>query len=109
MGEMHSIFYKMGLVRSSKGRVLGGVCAGLADKLGADPWAIRLLVIATMVVIPGSPVILYPLLWALMPDEDYRPTGAIEGSGRGSVDPAFGDNPQHLPRRDEGPQDEIRR
>ena len=58
-----------GLIRSRDGQILGGVCSGLAKKFGTDPWAMRLLVFILLVVIPGSPLLLYPIAWVLMPDE----------------------------------------
>lgn len=69
MNAIHTQFARQGLVRTQDDRVLGGVCSGIARRTGADPWAIRALFAATLVVIPGSQIIAYPLLWALMPDE----------------------------------------
>jgi phage shock protein PspC (stress-responsive transcriptional regulator) len=58
-----------GLVRSREGRILGGVCAGLGRRFDIDPWTARLLVVLLMVMLPGSPLLLYPILWILMPEE----------------------------------------
>ena len=62
-------FRRQGLVRPREGRVLGGVCAGLARRFGIAPWAMRILFIITLIVIPGSQIIVYPILWILMPSE----------------------------------------
>jgi len=62
-------FRRQGLVRPREGRILGGVCAGLARRFGIAPWAMRILFIVTLIVIPGSQIIVYPILWILMPSE----------------------------------------
>jgi phage shock protein C len=62
-------FRRQGLVRPRQGRILGGVCAGLARRFGIAPWAMRILFIITLIVIPGSQIIVYPILWILMPSE----------------------------------------
>ena len=66
MGTVHTSMQRHGLVRPTNGRLLAGVCAGLAHRFGIDPWAARLLFLA-LLLIPGSQLILYPLLWILMP------------------------------------------
>jgi signal transduction histidine kinase len=49
---------------SSDGRVLAGVCAGIARPLGVDPTLVR-LVFAILAVAGGTGVALYLMLWAL--------------------------------------------
>ena len=43
MGTIHESMAEQGLVRPLDGRVLGGVCAGLGQRFGLDPWPARLL------------------------------------------------------------------
>ena len=62
-------FRRQGLIRPRQGRILGGVCAGLARRFGIWPWAMRILFVITLIVIPGSQIIVYPILWILMPSE----------------------------------------
>lgn len=62
-------FRRQGLVRPREGRILGGVCAGLARRFGMGATMMRILFIVTLIVIPGSQIIVYPLLWILMPSE----------------------------------------
>lgn len=69
MNVLHTNFARQGLVRPRDGRLLGGVCAGFAQRFGMDPWAVRALFAATLVVVPGSQLLVYPLLWVLMPDD----------------------------------------
>jgi phage shock protein C len=62
-------FRRQGLVRPRQGRILGGVCAGLARRFGISPAMMRILFVVTLIVIPGSQFIVYPILWILMPSE----------------------------------------
>lgn len=70
MNEIHARFADQGLVRPRDGRVLGGVIAGLGRRFGIDPWPARLLFVLILLVIPGSQILIYPLLWILMPSEE---------------------------------------
>jgi phage shock protein PspC (stress-responsive transcriptional regulator) len=57
------------LVRPVEGRVLGGVCAGLARRFGLTPWTARVLFVLLLMVVPGSQLLVYPILWIVMPPE----------------------------------------
>ena len=70
MNDIHQSFAQQGLVRPREGRVLGGVCAGLGRRFGIAPWPARLLFVLLLMVIPGSQVLVYPILWILMPSEE---------------------------------------
>ncbi len=70
MNDIHQSFADQGLVRPRDGRVLGGVCAGLARRLGLGAWTTRLLFVLVLMVIPGSQILVYPVLWILMPSEE---------------------------------------
>ncbi|MDQ1730911.1 MAG: phage shock protein [Pseudonocardiales bacterium] len=67
MGSIHDLFRRHGLVRQSEGRILGGVCAGLGRRVGLDPWPARLLFVLVLLVVPGCQLLLYPILWIVMP------------------------------------------
>ena len=69
MSDIHESFRREGLVRPRDGRILGGVCAGLGRRFGLEPWAARLLFVLVLLVIPGSQLLIYPVLWILMPNE----------------------------------------
>ena len=69
MDDIRRAFARNGLYRSRDDRVLGGVCAGLGRRVGIDPWPARLVLFVLMVVVPGSPLLIYPVLWILMPSE----------------------------------------
>lgn len=69
MTNIHATFAAQGLVRPRDGRVLAGVVAGLGRRFGIDPWPARLLFVLLLMVIPGSQILIYPVLWILMPAE----------------------------------------
>ena len=70
MNDIRHSFARHGLVRSREGRVLGGVLAGLGRRFGLTPWTARLLFVLVLLVIPGSQLLVYPILWILMPSEE---------------------------------------
>jgi phage shock protein C len=76
MNDIHQTFRGQGLVRPTEGRVLGGVVAGLGRRFGIDPWPARLLFVLLLMVVPGSQILIYPILWILMPSEQ-RPMPAV--------------------------------
>ncbi len=70
MDDIRSAFARQGLVRSSDTGILGGVCAGIGRRLGLTPWISRLLFVVLLMVVPGSQLLIYPVLWFLMPADD---------------------------------------
>jgi phage shock protein PspC (stress-responsive transcriptional regulator) len=70
MNSIRDSFRQQGLVRPRQGRVLAGVCAGLGRRFGISPGIARLLFVVILLVLPGSQILIYPVLWILMPDED---------------------------------------
>lgn len=76
MNEIHARFADQGLVRPRQGRLLAGVVAGLGRRLGIDPWPARLLFVLILLIVPGSQILIYPLLWILMPREGQVPVVA---------------------------------
>jgi phage shock protein PspC (stress-responsive transcriptional regulator) len=69
MDTVYSSMRQHGLVRPLEGRMLGGVIAGLGRRFGIEPWPARLLFLLILLVIPGSQLLIYPVLWILMPSE----------------------------------------
>lgn len=69
MNGIHGKFYELGLVRPRQGAIFGGVCAGVARRIGLGNGATRILFIVSMIVIPGSQILVYPILWIFMPRE----------------------------------------
>ena len=58
-----------GLRRSRNDRMLGGVCGGIARATGIASWLVR-LVFALLAICAGTGVLLYVLMWILVPEED---------------------------------------
>lgn len=58
---------RLGIVRPAKDRVLGGVAAALAEKLGISSGAMRLILVA-LVLLAGLSLWVYVIAWALLPD-----------------------------------------
>ncbi|HEX2774589.1 MAG TPA: PspC domain-containing protein [Micromonosporaceae bacterium] len=57
------------LVRPRENRMIAGVCAGLARRFGWSVGLVRLLFVLSL-FLPGTQVIVYIVLWILMPNED---------------------------------------
>ncbi|MGO8885938.1 MAG: PspC domain-containing protein [Streptosporangiaceae bacterium] len=60
------------LVRSRKGRMLAGVCAGAAEYFGWDVTLVRVLVAVVSIITGGMGVLAYLAAWALIPDEGEK-------------------------------------
>ncbi len=76
MNAVHDSMSRQGLTRPREGRLIAGVCAGLARRFGIDPWLARLLFVVILLAIPGSQILVYPILWILMPSEKHAYTNA---------------------------------
>jgi phage shock protein PspC (stress-responsive transcriptional regulator) len=57
------------LYRVREGRVVAGVCAGLAAHFGIEPTLVR-LAFALFTVFGGAGVLLYLVAWIVIPEED---------------------------------------
>jgi len=69
MNDIRDQLAHRGLMRPRQDRVIGGVIAGLGRRFGIDPWPARLLFLLVLLVLPGSQLVVYVLLWILMPAE----------------------------------------
>jgi phage shock protein PspC (stress-responsive transcriptional regulator) len=56
------------LVRPRKGRVIAGVCAAIARRFGWSVATVRLVFVLS-ILLPGPQVLLYVVLWLLIPAE----------------------------------------
>ena len=56
------------LYRSKTDTMIGGVCAGLANYLNIDPTIVR-LVFVLMLLLGGHGLLVYLILWLVIPQE----------------------------------------
>lgn len=63
------------LARPHDDRWIAGVCSGLARRFGLSPNFVRLLFVLSL-ILPGSQVLIYIILWILVPNEQRRPSAA---------------------------------
>jgi phage shock protein PspC (stress-responsive transcriptional regulator) len=56
------------LVRPREGRILGGVCAGLARRFGWSPTGVRVLFLVSC-ILPGPQFVAYLVMWLIIPSE----------------------------------------
>jgi len=59
------------LVRPREGRMIAGVCAGLARRFGVSATTVRVVFIVSC-ILPGPQFLIYLALWILMPEESKR-------------------------------------
>jgi len=57
--------------RSSRDRMIAGVCGGLAQEFGVPTAVVRLAFFLSMFFSGGIGAIIYVVLWAVMPLEDW--------------------------------------
>jgi phage shock protein PspC (stress-responsive transcriptional regulator) len=56
------------LERPKDGRVIAGVAAGLADRFGMRRGTMRLLFVISL-ILPGPQILIYLILWIVIPEE----------------------------------------
>jgi phage shock protein C len=72
------------LYRSRSDTVLGGVAAGLANYLNADPALIRIAWALLVVITGGAALLVYIVAWIVVPEEPAAPLAA---AGEPTTDP----------------------
>ena len=65
------------LYRSRSDSMIGGVAAGLAAYLNADPALVRIVWVILVVVTWGAALVVYIVAWIVVPEEPVGPTGPI--------------------------------
>ena len=83
------------LYRTVQGRVVGGVAGGLADYFGMDPSIVRFIFVL-LVLFGGSGVLLYIILWVILPEKNtyntftgYAPNAPPPSSSGSGVGEAY--------------------
>ncbi len=56
-------------LKRTKNKVVAGVCGGIAEYLGWSAPTTRLLYLILVIFTVGSPILVYLILWVLMPEE----------------------------------------
>ncbi len=76
------------LRRAVSGRMLGGVCAGIANHLDVDVVIVRLVVVLLTILTSGFGVLAYLVAWLVVPAADSE-DGEAPSSRVGEGDPMF--------------------
>lgn len=60
------------LARPRHGKIIAGVCAGIARRIDWSPTAVRALFLVSL-LLPGPQILLYLVLWVVMPQDPAAP------------------------------------
>jgi len=68
------------ILKRSSNRLIGGVCAGIAEWLGwPSPTRVRVAyVLASIFSVAFPGILVYVILWIILPPPDYIPPGKIQ-------------------------------
>ena len=58
------------MYRSTRYRIIAGVCGGIAERFGWSPTVVRLLFLLSC-LLPGPQFVIYIVLWIIVPNEPY--------------------------------------
>jgi phage shock protein PspC (stress-responsive transcriptional regulator) len=70
------------LVRRRDGRMLAGVCAGVADYFGLDVTLVRVIWAIVSVITGGAGVLAYLVAWVIIPGEGQKSSTAENITGK---------------------------
>jgi phage shock protein PspC (stress-responsive transcriptional regulator) len=70
------------LVRSRKGRMVAGICAGIADYFGLDVTLVRVIVTVVSIITGGAGALAYLAAWMIIPDEGEKTSIAQDIIGK---------------------------
>jgi phage shock protein C len=73
------------LYRSRRDSILGGVAGGVADYLDVDPSIVRIVWAVLALVTGGLFLVLYIVMWIVVPQDPGSATGQPIGPAQGSV------------------------
>lgn len=62
------------LYRSRNNKILGGVCAGLADRFNLSISGVRLVSVVALFFGVGTPVLVYLILWVVLKEQSTGDT-----------------------------------
>jgi phage shock protein C len=72
MATMSNVNGSKTLVRTRDGRILAGVCSGLAEYFGIDANLVRLIVAVLTVFTGGFGALAYLAAWVVIPEEGEK-------------------------------------
>ena len=72
------------LVRSRTDKMVGGVCGGIGEYFNIDPTLVRVVFAILVLIGVGSPLLLYLLLWIIMPAADSPRAMLSDAGGNGT-------------------------
>jgi len=70
------------LVRSRKGRMVAGICAGIAGYSGLDVTLVRVIVTVVSVITGGTGALVYLATWMIIPGEGEQTSIAQDLLGK---------------------------
>ena len=70
------------LVRPREGRMVAGICAGLAEYFGLDVTLVRLIVAVVAVITGGAGALAYLVAWVIIPGEGEETSIAANVLGK---------------------------
>ena len=70
------------LVRSRKGRMVAGICAGIADYYGLDVTLVRVIVTVVSIITGGAGALAYLAAWMIIPGEGEKTSIAQDIIGK---------------------------
>jgi phage shock protein C len=70
------------LMRPHDGRMLAGVCAGVADYFGLDVTLVRVIWAVLAVITGGAGILAYLVAWILIPNEGQQSPVAEDMAGK---------------------------
>jgi phage shock protein C len=70
------------LVRSRKGRMVAGICAGIADYSGLDVTLVRVIVTVVSIITGGAGALAYLAAWMIIPSEGEKTSIAQDIIGK---------------------------
>ncbi len=67
------------ILKRSTNRMIGGVCGGIAEYLGWPVIRVRILyVLASILSVAFPGILVYIILWFVLPPPDYEPPGSFD-------------------------------
>jgi phage shock protein C len=90
------------LYRSRTDSVLGGVCGGIADYLDVDPSIVRIIWAVLGIVTGGVFVVLYIVMWIVVPEAPEFPAATPGAEAEGAARPTGMTAPAAPRRRGSG-------